>query len=157
MAIAEYHIGPVTRSAINYLVRNVTEMDRKEMWYAYGLKPEDAIPYSLLSTSRVAAVYIEGSEHPAMVFGLGKATLFDKGSRCIWGLQTDIMAGYKKSFVRASKDVLEQLPSGLILWNNVWAGNKQTLRWLEQIGFTISEARPHGWLGKPFHFVERVI
>lgn len=130
--------------------------DAAEVWAQCAMLPFDALSFSVAQSEAYAALE-DGSDVPVVIFGLARSDNILNGKRCFWLLGTPAVERYKKRFVRESAQYLYMIGAGHTVFNYVDVNNRASLRWLKWLGFTIMEPRPHGWLGKPFHYIEKVI
>ena len=77
--------------------------------------------------------------------GLPLAMYGSTSGGCVWLLGSDELLKHRREFLRRSKEIINDLHVRYgKLWNAVWAGNTEHIRWLEWCGFTVH--RP------PFYF-----
>lgn len=151
----KYSIVPATQEHVDLMHPHLRVEDTVEMWYQAAVKPEEGLRFSLETSQECYSVFLEGSEIPCLMFGMSKAMSLMDTARCIWLLGTPEAAKVKKTFVLESSNVIAAMAAGHVVYNYVSADHVQSLRWLKWLGFHIMEAKPYGWLKKPFHYVER--
>lgn len=89
------------------------------------------------------------------MFGINKSTITSVEA-VIWMLSTDLIHKIGFKFIRHSKHVVDVLMSDKTkLYNYVWDGNKVSIKWLQWLGFEISEPKPYGISGAPFRYFEK--
>lgn len=131
--------------------------DADEMWAQGGWCPEDALIFSIEHSTESHVVILEATDEPVMMFGLGRPlSPFDQ-RRSIWLLGTDRADVLKRDLVKTSANFMRLMAAGHRVYNYVLPSNRSSLIWLRWLGFNIYEARPYGWLHKPFHYVEKVV
>lgn len=153
-------VVPATPEHCKKLADNIRKADAEEMWALGAWRPQEGVLFSLeQSTEAYTVVDADDPDGvPILMFGLGRThDIFDNGNRSIWLLGTDRASHIKKRFIKECETYLLTMASGLTVYNFVLTTNEPSLRWLKWLGFTIMEAKPHGWLKKPFHYVERAI
>ena len=119
------------------------------------MKPLDALLYSVQDSKEALTVMMPDSDIPIMMFGLGGAAGLLDRKRSVWLLGTDQMRRVRRDFILQSGQYLETLAAGETVYNYVLQGNAASLRWLRMLGFSIMDAKPFGWLQKPFHYIEK--
>lgn len=151
----KYEIVPATIEHVELMHPHIREEDAAEMWLQGCVRPEEGLKYSFETAAECWSVMLEGNPVPCLMFGISKKQCFVDASRCIWLLGTRDSDKVKKSFVVVAGRVLATMAAGHTVYNYVSADHHQSLRWLKWLGFRIMDAKPYGWLNKPFHYVER--
>lgn len=142
------------------LADHIRAADADEMWAIGAWRPQEGVLFSFeQSTEAYTVVDADDPEGvPILMFGLGRThDIIDDRKRSIWLLGTDRAALIKKRFIKECAAYLLTMAAGFTVYNFVLTTNDASLRWLKWLGFNILEAKPHGWLNKPFHYVERAI
>lgn len=146
---------PATIEHCHLIAPHLREIDVDEVWSMCALKPLDALIYSVQDSKQAFTVMMPGQDIPLLMFGLGgQSTLLDR-KRSIWLLGTEGIEDIKRGFIVESAKYLQTLATGERVYNYVLQGNTASLRWLKMLGFSIMDAKPFGWLNKPFHYVEK--
>jgi hypothetical protein len=149
------NVIPATAEHCHLIAPHLRQIDKDEIWSIAAMNPLDALLYSVQDSKEALTVMMPDSDTPIMMFGLGAASGLICRKRSIWLLGTDEIRRIKKRFIMESGQYLETLAGGETVYNYVLEGNTASLRWLKMLGFTIMDAKPFGWLNKPYHYVER--
>jgi hypothetical protein len=153
----EAHVIPTQPQHCLLMAPHLRKADADEMWLQAGWRPIDALKYCFEASKESYSVMLSDSDVPVIMYGIcDKATPFSN-KQVIWLLATDRLKEVKKRFLREGFNHLLLLAAGSRVYNYVSADNVTSLRWLKFLGFNILPAKPHGWLNKPFHYVEMVI
>ena len=144
-----------TEEHCHLMAPHLRQIDVDEIWSMCAMKPLDALLYSVQDSKEAQTVMMPDSDIPVMMFGLGGAAGILNSKRSVWLLGTDQIRRVRKQFIMESGRYLETLAAGETVYNYVLQGNDASLRWLKMLGFSIMDAKPFGWLQKPFHYVER--
>lgn len=131
--------------------------DVREMWAQAAWSPHDATTFSFQSSRESYSVMCDDSDVPILMFGICNPRSHIDGRQVIWLLATDRAEEIKKPFLKECAQYMNLMAAGSNVYNYVMADNFASLRWLKWLGFSIMAAEPHGWLKKPFHYVEKVI
>lgn len=150
-------VVPATIDHAVLMAPYLRKIDCAEMWAQCAWTAEDGLTFSVTNSEEAYAVIEEGNPVPILMFGISKSKNILDGKRVIWLLGTDRMDDIKGHFVRECASYMNLMASGKTVYNYVMAENVTALRWLRWLGFTIAKTEPHGWLKKPFHYVERTI
>lgn len=87
---------------------------------------------------------------PVAMFGLATPTFYSS-SAVVWFLGTDDMAKIPKSFVKASRKVIDWfLDKFPVIYNQVDSRYTGTIRWLKSCGAEFGKAEPYGPQGLMF-------
>ena len=125
------------KADIPAVAAGMREIDRKELDFAGGWEPLEALQHSFETSEYCRCIELDG--RPVALFGV----LSRKG--LIWLLGTKDLVRMKKSFVENSiKYVNEGFKYADCLENYVWIENKLSIRWLKWCGFKFDEPRPYG-------------
>lgn len=149
------YVIPATAEHCHLIAPHLREIDIDEIWSMCAMKPLDALLYSVQDSKEALTVMLPDSEVPVMMFGLGGAAGLLDRKRSVWLLGTEQISRVRKQFIIESGKYLETLAAGETVYNYVLEGNTASLRWLKMLGFSIMDAKPFGWLQKPYHYVER--
>jgi hypothetical protein len=138
-----------TAARVQDIARMLRQQDQREVFFSHGMTGEDAV----LSSWRCADFCrcIDGDDGSAV--GICGVT----GGRTIWLLGTDGLlatASHRRQFLRGARRWVDDLMTDHPLLEN-WAlwSNRDTLRWLQWLGFTIDTPQPMGRSAQLFaHF-----
>jgi len=148
-------IIPATIEHCHQMAPHMRKDDVDEIWALCAMKPLEALLYSVQDSKEAFTAVLPDNEVPVLMFGLGgKANVLDK-RRSIWLLGTPQISKIKRQFIKESEEYFKTLAAGETVYNYVMPQNRASLSWLKMLGFSIMEAKPYGWLGKPYHYVER--
>lgn len=153
-------VVPAKLEHCHKLAKNIRKADADEMWAQAGWRAEEGVVFSFEQSDEVYTVIDadEPDDVPLLMFGLGRShDIIDSQNRSIWLLGTERAKLIKKRFVKECAAYMITMAAGYTVYNFVLSTNHESLRWLKWLGFTIMEAKPHGWLKKPFHYVERTV
>jgi len=126
------------------------ECDEQEVWAALRLKGAQALQASFEYAVRSWALLADGE--PVALFGVSPYPSV-KRQGCPWMLANDRIADIWMYVLRMTKEyVYGPLMDGFdSLFNFVDVRNKASIRWLEWVGFHISNPVPFGVGGEFFH------
>jgi len=132
------------------------QADVEEIYRSGPWRPLHALLASVRASEKSFSVF-DGvdSPVPVLMYGVVKRKRIFDTRAIIWMLGTDKVFSVKKRFLKQCGREMDELFSGLTVYNYIDADNKQSLRWLKWLGFDILPAEPRGWLKKPFHYIER--
>ena len=132
-------IGPIEivesiESHADYLYPRLREMDKREIWL------QDANPAEVLhcplqhNHNTLTALY---DSQPMCMFGT--VGIDDSNDAIVWALGSNLIDEKKKSFYKASLQVVNILQSDYTkIWNVVPCDHLQTIAWLKKLNFQIS-------------------
>ena len=138
---------------LNHVVKNLRVMDKIEVFYQTGQKPEDAIRLSYLYTKENMAI-ADDDDNP-----IGLCGVVSDG--CIWMVATDdlfVNKKYKIQLIRQGRQWVDSLLKNYnLLYNMVYAENDSAIKWLRCLGFTfIDYHAEYGEHSKPFYEFMRI-
>jgi len=138
---------------LNYVCKNMREIDRLEALYQTGQEPEDALRLTYLCGEQVLT--IAGDKDQPM----GLCGVVSDG--CIWMICTDELFSnrkYKIQLIRQGKQWVDNLLKYYkVLYNFVYAENDSAIKWLRALGFTfIQYHEEYGQQSKPFYEFLRI-
>lgn len=146
---------PATEEHCYLMAGKLRKADVDEIWAVAPMKPIEALLYSVQDSKEAISVMMPDSEIPVCMFGLGRPmNILDK-RRSVWLLGTDEVRHVRRSFIEDAGRYLETIAAGETVYNYVMKDNIASLHWLKILGFSIMEAKPFGWLQKPFHYVQK--
>ena len=138
---------------LDYVVKNLRVMDKIEVFYQTGQKPENAIRLSYLYTKENMAI-ADDDDNP-----IGLCGVVSDG--CIWMVATDdlfVNKKYRIQLIRQGKQWVDSLLKKYnLLYNMVYAENDSAIKWLRCLGFTfIDYHAEYGEHSKPFYEFMRI-
>ena len=138
---------------LDYVVKNLRVMDKIEVFYQTGQKPENAIRLSYLYTRENMAI-ADDDDNP-----IGLCGVVSDG--CIWMVATDdlfVNKKYRIQLIRQGKQWVDSLLKKYnLLYNMVYAENDSAIKWLRCLGFTfIDYHAEYGEHSKPFYEFMRI-
>ena len=138
-----------TAARVQHIARMLRYQDRLEVLYSHGITGEDAV-FSSWRNAEICRC-IDGDDGTAVgICGVTRG-------RTIWLLGTDELlatTSHRRQFLRGARRWVDGLMADHPLLEN-WAlwSNRDTLRWLEWLGFTIDTPQPMGRSAQLFaHF-----
>ena len=145
-----------TLQDVEHIAANLRAPDVRELQAMYG-PGVDLLHCLLLSVAVSDDVYVAVSAagEPVALTGVAPVSLLG-GLACPWLLGTEASVRYPRDIVAHGRRLVRKWERKYShLFNYVDARNGRSIAWLRHIGFTISEAQPHGRAGLPFHRFER--
>ena len=138
---------------LDYVVKNLRVMDKIEVFYQTGQKPENAIRLSYLYTKENMAI-ADDDDNPIGICGV-------VSDGCIWMVATDdlfVNKKYRIQLIRQGKQWVDSLLKKYnLLYNMVYAENDSAIKWLRCLGFTfINYHEEYGEHSKPFYEFMRI-
>ena len=138
---------------LNHVVKNLRVIDKIEVFYQTGQKPEDAIRLSYLYTKENMAI-ADDDDNP-----IGLCGVVSDG--CIWMVATDdlfVNKKYKIQLIRQGRQWVDSLLKNYkLLYNIVYAENDSAIKWLRCLGVTfIDYHAEYGEHSKPFYEFMRI-
>lgn len=118
---------------------------------ALGVEPLFAVLESMRVSASSVAILIDG--HVAAVGGyrLEPCPLLAPRSAVAWVLTSGVVERHPIAFHRTVREWLAAMGEHVdVLWNQVDARHVSSLRWLERLGFKLSEPKPLGPNGALF-------
>lgn len=110
---------------------SIRDIDRLEVAAATGHDAAEGIAHSIALSELLWVIDNNGTVEG--IFGV-------TSEGCIWLLMTDNVRSFWRAFAQGSKEVIEVAAHHYpILWNFCAKENKLTIRWLQWLGFTISD------------------
>lgn len=134
---AVIEIVPARASHIRTIARRMRQADRDEVFAASGKSPAEALIYSLRKSSVAHTGLIDGV--PEVMFGVGDINIL-AGVGAPWLLGTDAVERNFVPFLRRSVEWKLKLSARYpVLRNFVDDRNTVSIRWLQWLGFTLSD------------------
>lgn len=129
-----------------HLIGRLRNRDLEEL-RAYGSdSPDNQLMESWNNTRLRWTVWIDGSV--ACVFGC--RGINDIGVP--WLLGSDFTKKMRRVFIAESKKYIDVMRKRYnTLFNYVYYKNRQSIKWLIWLGFTVDRPKPYGEFGNPFH------
>jgi len=147
---AEICIVTARPGHIRQIAERMRAADRAEIFAASGRSPLSALSFSYRHSSHVWTALFDG--RPEVMWGVGDLDILT-GIGAPWLLGTDAVDKNVHGFLRISRHWPSQLLGRYrLLRNLVDARNTISIRWLEWLGFRLSD--PVEINGHPFHLFE---
>lgn len=125
---------------VYYVAANLRLQDEREVWLSDRLIGPEAVVESWIASDICRCIETEDGE-PVGVTGVC-------GDR-IWLLGTEGLTATRERRLQLCKEgrgwvehCLRRV--GGPIWNDVFAGNTDSIRWLKHLGFTVEQPRPMG-------------
>lgn len=145
---AKITIEEATIAMAQYVGLNMRSADAEEVKASHGHDPVDAAVASVMASRFAYCGLADGV--PFYLFGMREGTAVDRRG-AVWGLGTDRVGHYAKSFWPASVNFIAFCRGSVDrLENFVDARNTASIAWLRRLGFQFEEAKPYGVAGQPF-------
>jgi len=139
-------IVPATRENLALVAAGMRTDDQQECW-RNGYTPEAAVLWSAKDSNLNAVCMVNGA--PLGAYGLN--TKKDPVIGYPWVLTTALVEDYKKTFMRASQEIVaDMLSRRPILQLYVDAKHYRALRWAQWLGFKIGPEFEYGPLKARF-------
>lgn len=122
--------------------------DAREVWSMFRMTPSQALAKSLYRSDYAFAGLVDGRAE--VMWGVGAISpVFGVGMP--WLLGTDVVLDHRKQFLRASREWVDiMLARYDELMNYVDDRNEVTKRWLQWLGFTLTDPVLMGYEQVPF-------
>jgi hypothetical protein len=121
--------------------------DKEEIWHSSRKLPLAALKMGINYSDICWSVEWEG--RVVAIFGVSRK---DELVGIPWMLASDDLKKIRKSFLKESKDYLEQMFQGYtLLANSAWSKNTIHIQWLRWLGFSFLPAKPKGMDGELFY------
>ena len=140
-------------SDLNYVAKNMRNMDKIEAYYQTGKEPEDALRLSYLHGQTNMTIAADDDKP------IGLCCVVADG--CIWMIATDELFSnkkYKIQLIREGRKWVDSLLKNYkMLYNMVYAENHSAIKWLKALGFTfVKYHEEYGKESKPFYEFLRI-
>lgn len=147
-----YQVRASVPEDIAPIAKGMRAADRAEVWAASRRTPEQALSFSYKNSAQVFTGLADGT--PFVMFGVGEQSRL-LGVGVPWLLGTDEIARHTVPFLRCCGFWTKRLLADYrVLKNHVDNRNRLSIRWLQWLGFSLSEPRPHGPDGLLFRAFE---
>lgn len=147
-----FRIIPAEEAHIDDIAPRMREADRLEVLAASGRSPASALRYSIGRSDFAYTVEFDG--RPETMFGCGTVDILSNIGAA-WLLGSDALEHHYRDFLRGSKLWISRMQQEYaVLRNIVDDRNTVSMRWLEWLGFTLSEPVPMGYEKRPFRTFE---
>lgn len=148
MTITNIEIRKPTDRDIRLLVENLREADKEEMKAYFNENYEWMIKTSVKFSKDAWSVVVNGKL--LFICGVGLTSLIGNVG-CPWLLGSNHIYRYPKEFVKQAKLILEEIKEEYAcLSNHVYAENKNAIRFLKRLGFSLNDPEHYGAHGKLF-------
>lgn len=154
--MATPNLQPATLEHAEYIGERVRSADREEIWASHMMRPIKAMKIGLSNSVHVTTG-LDGDE-PVVMWGVAVPCLLDQRIGTPWMVATekldqkDVMVAFLR---RCREPLLAFMREFDILENYVDERNKRAIRWLQYMGFDVSEtSEPYGALKMPFRRFE---
>lgn len=144
-----YEIVPATPSLALEVAADMRQADVDEAWAANRMTPDQAVLSSMEISGDPKVGLTNGQ--PVVIFGVGVWSVLSLRG-IPWLLGTDDLLLDARHYLRESRTyMLETRSKYKRLENYVDARNKEAVRWLRWLDFTMEPAAPFGPDRLPFH------
>lgn len=139
---------PSTLGDVDQLLVNLRTGDMEEMVALHGYPFDDIVRAGIMRSDAAWTVWIDGKL--AAVFGVSGVPSV-RGLGVPWLLGTPHLERHGSQLVRHGRQYVDHMLSVYpALANYVSAENERSIRWLENLGFSIDPPAPLGPYGAPF-------
>ena len=139
---------PATLAMAEAMAPRLRKADRDEVLAASGLNAAVALRIAVERSRRSDAWLVDGE--PAAIAGVMDCAGAPHIG-VVWMLATDVADKFPKRLLLGNREYVSSLLIGYdILLNFVDNRNIKAQKWLQWLGFTLEEPRPHGVAGLPF-------
>lgn len=147
------HLRKCTLKDLDYVSKNMRDMDKLEAVYQTDQDAETALKVSYLASKEAMAICGD-EDNPIGVCGV-------TSNGCIYMVSTDELFSSKKYRIQLIRKgriwVDELMKSYTILYNVVYAENEVAMKWLKSLGFKFIEYHEeYGKHKKPFYQFMRI-
>lgn len=147
-----FRIIPATEAHAEAIAPRMRVADAEEVFAATGRGRLSALRFSLARSDFAYTIEFDGQ--PETMFGCGTSNIA-ANIGAPWLLGSDALEKHYRHFLRGSRFWIEQMTSQYsVLRNIVDDRNEVSKRWLEWLGFTLSEPVPIGYEQRPFRVFE---
>jgi len=147
-----FRIIPATEAHAEEIAPRMRVADAEEVFAASGRGRLSALRYSIARSDFAYTVEFDG--RPETMFGCGTANI-TANVGAPWLLGSDALETHYRHFLRGSRFWIgKMLTEYSTLRNMVDDRNHVSKRWLEWLGFTLSEPVPMGYEKRPFRIFE---
>lgn len=145
--MTDYDVSYATMEDVQFFAANMRASDRNEAIAQTGMHPSVAIGFSFGMSEYCRVGRANGV--PVVLFGVARVSE-EEGSP--WMVATNEIKSHAITFIKMCPDYISEMHSGFsLLKNYVDVRNKDAIRWLKAMGFTILEPVQHGTYNMMFH------
>lgn len=131
---------------LKWIADNMRACDKDEVMASHGMQPLHALQQSVEFSDMCSIVVIDGD-----ICGVVGMTQFKK-TGVPWFLGTDNVKKHASQFALQSRNVIDEMVMKTdYLVNFVHSENKDSIKWLKWLGFTIDDPEKRGIKGDLFH------
>ncbi len=131
------------------LALDMRRADVEEIWASSHRTPKEALMEGLHQSDLSAVAVCDGV--PLIMFGVVKRDLLS-GTGIVWMLGANAATKYRRNFLTlAPRYVDEMLNFCPRLTNMVHSKNRESIRWLKWLGFTVDPPTRYGRENQLFH------
>ena len=123
--------------------------DKRELWLSHKQRPAEGLRHTCRTSIRCLSGFQDG--RLVAMWGVSVESLLG-GAGVPWFTSSEEVDDHPISFLRASREGLEELSEGFaLLTNYVSVDHSKAIRWLTWLGFTLEPPAPYGPFGSLFH------
>jgi hypothetical protein len=143
---ARYEVVDAKPEHIEPIAERIRQADIDELWAAAAMLPRDALRFSLAGTTISGTWLVD--EEPAAIGGIAD---YQGGSGVVWLITTDLVEKHTRGFLEESRRAFARVkPHYDCLFNYVDQRNRRAIRWLQWLGFKMSDPVIYGVFRRPF-------
>lgn len=147
--MSDIEFVPPTDELVRSIAADMRPADVAEVWAASHSTPLQALMKGWRESDYVTVATCEGQ--PLVMFGLVKRGILSSAG-VPWMLGAQVSLKHRREFLNRSPAVIDEMlticPN---LYNMVHSKNRDSIRWLKWLGFTIDDPVVHGREGELFH------
>lgn len=145
-------VSKASDSTIEWMGRNMRDLDAEGIEMATGLDPETILRISIKSSDFCRWAFHEEEKIPLCVFGVSGMS-GTPGVGVPWMMGSDYLFKYPLQILKLSTAYLAVMQSRYEkLENYVYAKDEKSVKFLEHIGFTVEVPYPWGIEGKLYQY-----
>lgn len=148
--MSEIRFVKPTVEMVEAIAADMRQADVDEVWASNHHTPIESLMKGW-DQSDYVSVAVNDKDEPLVMFGLVKRDVLS-GYGIIWLLGTNNAMNHRREFLTKTPVIIDQMMTICPrLCNMVHDKNKESIRWLKWLGFTIDDPVPHGPHGELFH------